>query len=140
MGSALCLVLGDIDNFKKVNVILPGAELEDAKELTERLRSQLETKKLAVNKSGEEIGKITASFGIAQLSVGADAQRLVQRADAKRGQVGPAATAWVPPNVPLQLTGLSAPEPRMRPRAGFSSPAHRLGCAEPHCVLAGANP
>ena len=68
-------------------VILPGAELEDAKELTERLRCQLETKKLAVNKSGEEIGKITASFGIAQLSVGADAQRLVQRADTLRGQV-----------------------------------------------------
>lgn len=54
-----------------------------AKVLTERLRSQLETKKLAVNKSGEEIGKITASFGFAQLSVGEDAQRLVQRADAK---------------------------------------------------------
>jgi GGDEF domain-containing protein len=88
LGSALCLVMGDIDNFKKVNVILPGAEFEDAKELTERLGSQLETKKRAVNKSGEEIGKITASFGIAQLSVGADAQRLVQRADAKRGQVG----------------------------------------------------
>jgi diguanylate cyclase len=88
LGSALCLVMGDIDNFKKVNVILPGAEFEDAKELTERLGSQLETKKRAVNKSGEEIGKITASFGIVQLSVGADAQRLVQRADAKRGRVG----------------------------------------------------
>jgi diguanylate cyclase len=25
LGSALCLVMGDIDNFKKVNVILPGA-------------------------------------------------------------------------------------------------------------------
>jgi diguanylate cyclase len=121
LGSALCLVMGDIDNFKKVNdafghpigdeilkifatvlaetvrdagsvaryggeefaVILPGAELEDAKALTEHLRRQLETKKLAVNKSGQEIGTITASFGIAQLSVGEDAQRLVQRADAK---------------------------------------------------------
>ncbi|HEU0160136.1 MAG TPA: diguanylate cyclase, partial [Hyphomicrobiaceae bacterium] len=64
-------------------VILPGAELEDAKALTEHLRRQLETKKLAVNKSGQEIGTITASFGIAQLSVGEDAQKLVQRADAK---------------------------------------------------------
>ena len=64
-------------------VILPGAELWNAKELTERLRSQRETKNLAVNKSGEEIGKITAAFGIAQLSAGMDAQRLVQRADAK---------------------------------------------------------
>ena len=121
LGSALCLVMGDIDNFKKVNdafghpigdeilkifatvlaenvqdagsvaryggeefaVILPGAQLEDAKQLTERMRSQLETKKLAISKSGEEIGKITASFGIAQLSVGEDAEKLVQRADAK---------------------------------------------------------
>src|SRR5262245_14019295 len=64
-------------------VILPGAELENAKALTERLRRQLENKKLAINNSGEEIGKITASFGIAQLSVGGDAQKLVQRADAK---------------------------------------------------------
>ena len=140
LGSALCLVMGDIDNFKKVNVILPGAEFEDAKELTERLRSQLETKQLAVNKSGEEIGKITASFGIAQLSVGADAQRLVQRADAKRGQVGRPQPRGCRRTFALQLTGTSAPEPRMRPRAGFSSPAYRLGCAEPHCVLAGANP
>ncbi|RPI30121.1 MAG: GGDEF domain-containing protein, partial [Hyphomicrobiaceae bacterium] len=121
LGSALCLVMGDLDNFKKVNdafghpigdeilkifatvlaenvqdagsvaryggeefaVILPGAQLEDAKQLTERMRSELETKKLAISKSGEEIGKITASFGIAQLSVGEDAEKLVQRADAK---------------------------------------------------------
>jgi diguanylate cyclase len=121
LGTALCLVMGDIDNFKKVNdafghpigdeilkifagvlaetvqdagsvaryggeefaVILPGSELENAKELTERMRVELETKKLAVNNSGTEIGKITASFGIAQLSVGEDAQKLVQRADAK---------------------------------------------------------
>jgi diguanylate cyclase len=121
LGTALCLVMGDIDNFKKVNdafghpigdeilkifasvladtvqaagsvachggeefaVILPGIELEDAKQLTERMRLELEGKKLAVNKSGTEIGKITASFGIAQLSVGEDAQKLMQQADAK---------------------------------------------------------
>jgi len=47
-------------------VILPGIELEDAKQLAERMRLELEGKKLAVNKSGTEIGKITASFGIAQ--------------------------------------------------------------------------
>jgi len=121
LGTPLCPVMGDIDNFKKVNdafghpigdeilkifasvladtvqaagsvarhggeefaVILPGIELEDAKQLTERMRLELEGKKLAVNKSSTEIGKITASFGIAQLSVGEDAQKLMQRADAK---------------------------------------------------------
>jgi diguanylate cyclase (GGDEF)-like protein len=66
-------------------VILPGAELEDAKELTERLRCQLETKKLA----------------IAQLSVGEDAQRLVQRADTLRGQVRGPQPRGCRPNAPL---------------------------------------
>jgi diguanylate cyclase len=102
LGTALCLVMGDIDNFKKVNdafghpigdeilkifasvladtvqaagsvaryggeefaVILPGIELEDAKQLTERMRLELEGKKLAVNKSGTEIGKITAPLAL----------------------------------------------------------------------------
>lgn len=50
---------------KNSRSFLPGAQLEDAKQLTERMRSQLETKRLAISKSGEEIGKITASFGIA---------------------------------------------------------------------------
>ncbi len=120
-GTALCLVMGDLDNFKKVNddfghlvgdeilkllaavlgenvrggdslaryggeefaIILPGAELEDAKRLTERVRSQLEAKQLAVNESGREIGRITASFGVAQLRKEDDAQSLIERADAK---------------------------------------------------------
>ena len=154
LDSALCLVMGDIDNFKKVNdafghpigdeilkifatvlaetvreagsvaryggeefaVILPGAELEDAKALTEHLRRQLETKKLAVNKSGEEIGTITASFGIAQLSVGEDAQKLVQRADAKLYEAKCAGRNRV-----------VAAERSVTCLAGFSSPAHRLG-------------
>jgi len=120
-GTALCLVMADLDNFKKVNddfghvvgdeilkllaavlgenmrgsdslaryggeefaIILPGAELEDAKRLTERVRSQLEAKQLAVNESGREIGRITASFGVAQLRKEDDAQSLIERADAK---------------------------------------------------------
>jgi diguanylate cyclase len=60
-------------------LMLPGAELEDAQAgCAERMRIELETKKLAVNKSGTEIGKITASFGIAQLSVGEEAHKLAQ--------------------------------------------------------------
>jgi len=70
-------------------VILPGIELEDAKQLAERMRLELEGKKLAVNKSGTEIGKITASFGIAQLSVGEDCPEAgaAGRYQALRGQV-----------------------------------------------------
>ena len=47
------------------------------------MRTQLEGMQLAVNDSGQEIGRITASFGIAELSLGDDADTLVQRADAK---------------------------------------------------------
>jgi diguanylate cyclase len=64
-------------------VILPETEVENARRITERMRSQLEGMQLALNASGQEIGKITASFGIAELSLGDDADTLVQRADVK---------------------------------------------------------
>jgi diguanylate cyclase len=63
-------------------VILPETDVERAREITERMRSQLEGMQLAVNDSGREIGRITASFGIAELSLGDDPDTLVQRADA----------------------------------------------------------
>jgi diguanylate cyclase len=118
-GTSLCLVLGDLDNFKQVNdafghlvgdeilkmfagvltecvqsfdtvarfggeefaVILPKTRLDAALDLTERMRRQLEAKELVLNESGEKIGKVTASFGIAQLGEQDDAERLIQRAD-----------------------------------------------------------
>ena len=120
-GTAMCLVMGDIDSFKGINdtfghqigdeilkmfakllssnvkgrdtvarfggeefaIILPETRLADAEHLTESIRSQLEGKELAVNNSGAPIGKITASFGIAQLGERDDADTLVQRADAR---------------------------------------------------------
>ncbi|HZT49395.1 MAG TPA: diguanylate cyclase [Hyphomicrobiaceae bacterium] len=120
-GTALSLVLADIDNFKRVNdlfghrigdeilkmfarvlidnvrttdtvaryggeefaIILPGTQVDSARAMTERMRSQLESMQLAVNASGQQIGKITASFGIAELIPGDDAETLVERADAK---------------------------------------------------------
>ena len=120
-GRDMCLVMGDIDNFKKVNdafghqvgdeilklfagvltqnvqsrdtvaryggeefaIILPQTTIQDAKALAERVRRELETKELAINESGKAIGTITASFGIAQLADGDDAETLIQRADEK---------------------------------------------------------
>lgn len=64
-------------------IILPHTKLEEAKQLTERIRTKFEAKKLAVNKSGQLIGKITASFGVAQLAEGDTARTLLWRADAK---------------------------------------------------------
>jgi diguanylate cyclase len=118
-GTELCLVMGDIDHFKRINdtfghlvgdeilkmfarlltasvterhtvaryggeefvIILPETELEDAKALTERIRSELECKKLAINKSGEQLGTVTASFGIAALTARDTCAKLVERAD-----------------------------------------------------------
>jgi len=120
-GTAMCLVMGDIDRFKGINdtfghqigdeilkmfakllssnvkgrdtvarfggeefaIILPETRLADAEHLTENIRIQLEGKELAVNNSGAPIGKITASFGIAQLGERDDADTLIQRADAR---------------------------------------------------------
>ena len=64
-------------------LILPETQVENALEITERMRSQLESMQLAVNQSGRQIGTITASFGIAELAADDDADTLVQRADAK---------------------------------------------------------
>ena len=62
-------------------IILPETKLADAERLTENIRSQLESKDLAVNTSGQLIGQVTASFGIAQLDDGDNAGTLVKRAD-----------------------------------------------------------
>ncbi len=64
-------------------IILPETRLVDAETLTENIRLQLEAKDLAVNTSGEPIGQVTASFGVAQLGEGDDAGALVKRADAR---------------------------------------------------------
>ena len=62
---------------------MPETRLESAKQLTERMRSQVEGMELAVSESGQEIGKVTASFGVAELGPADDADALIQRADAK---------------------------------------------------------
>jgi diguanylate cyclase len=117
----MCLIMGDIDNFKKVNdshghligddilkmfarllsdnvkgrdtvtrfggeefaIILPETHIAAAENLAERIRAQFEAKRLTNNTNGEKLGKITASFGVAQLRDGDSPDMLVQRADAK---------------------------------------------------------
>jgi diguanylate cyclase len=117
----LSLVMGDIDNFKKINdlyghqigdeilktfagvlvdnvhardtvaryggeefaLILPETHIESARQLTERVRRKVESLQLAVTESGQQIGTITASFGVAELAPGDDAEALIQRADHK---------------------------------------------------------
>jgi diguanylate cyclase len=64
-------------------IILPQTPVDGAANLAERMRVQFESKKLTVSKSGEPIGKMTASFGVACLSDLDTPDLLVQRADGK---------------------------------------------------------
>jgi diguanylate cyclase len=119
--SEMCLVLADLDHFKKVNdrfghpvgdmvlklfsellsnsikgrdtaaryggeefaLIFPHTKLDDAAHITDQIRSQLETKQWMLSASGQRIGTVTASFGVARLRPGEDPEALLKRADAK---------------------------------------------------------
>lgn len=64
-------------------IILPQTKAQHAESLVEQVRIQLEQTKLVLTESNRPLGKITASFGIAQLRHDDDPQKLIQRADAK---------------------------------------------------------
>jgi len=119
--SDMCLVLADLDHFKKVNdrfghpvgdmvlklfgellssnikgrdtaaryggeefaIIFPNTKLRDAAQLIDDIRTQLETKQWMLSGTGQRIGMITASFGVACLRRGEDSEALLRRADAK---------------------------------------------------------
>ncbi len=64
-------------------VILPQTKLAGAKNLGEQIRSELECKKWMHHRTGQPIGKVTASFGVAELRSGEDCDDFLDRADAK---------------------------------------------------------
>lgn len=64
-------------------VILPQTKLVGAKNLGEQIRSELECKKWMHHRTGQPIGKVTASFGIAELRQGEEYDEFLDRADAK---------------------------------------------------------
>jgi len=51
--------------------------------LGEQIRGELESKKWMHHKTGQPIGKVTASFGIVQLRNGEQSDGFLDRADAK---------------------------------------------------------
>ncbi|SEB92199.1 diguanylate cyclase [Rhizobiales bacterium GAS188] len=117
----LCLALGDIDEFKKINdrfghqvgdkvlkmfgellsknvegrdtaaryggeefaIIFPCTALPDATHIVDQIRRQLAAKQWMLSATGQRIGEVTASFGVAQLRRNEGAQTLLRRADAK---------------------------------------------------------
>lgn len=68
---------------EEFGIILPHTAQESAISLAERMRRQCESKQLVVRNAKQTIGKVTASFGVAQHREGEGPEMLVQRADAK---------------------------------------------------------
>jgi diguanylate cyclase len=64
-------------------VLLPHTRVEGARNLGEQIRGELEAKKWMHHKTGKPIGKVTASFGVAQLRPAEEPDAFLERADAK---------------------------------------------------------
>jgi diguanylate cyclase len=64
-------------------ILFPDAELSDAASILNQIQKQLESKRWAVAASGERLGAVTASFGVARLRDGESAENFLRRVDAK---------------------------------------------------------
>jgi diguanylate cyclase len=64
-------------------IVFPDADLSDATAIVNQIQKQLESKRWAVAASGERLGAVTASFGVARLRDGESADELLRRVDAK---------------------------------------------------------
>jgi diguanylate cyclase len=119
MRPGLCLMLVDLDHFKKINdnhghvmgdlvlkatakklqalcrdgaqafrfggeefvVIVPNANLAKARQIAESMRRSIEKIGVKDKRSGEVLGGITASFGVAQLEKGMNPLALIEKTD-----------------------------------------------------------
>jgi diguanylate cyclase len=117
----MCLLMCDLDHFKKLNdtyghpigdeilrlfaqilaenvrqgdtvarfggeefaIILTRCDTSTAARIAERIRLDISSRKLALNRNGQLITNITASFGVAQFIAGDTPETLIERADAK---------------------------------------------------------
>jgi diguanylate cyclase len=64
-------------------LMFPGAGLEDALRIVEKIRRDLESKRWVVGPKEERLGAITASFGLARLAFDESPENFVRRADSK---------------------------------------------------------
>jgi diguanylate cyclase len=62
-------------------LIFPGARLGEAATAVERIRVVLESKQWTIEPSGERVGKVTASFGVAKLRADESPADLLRRVD-----------------------------------------------------------
>ena len=66
---------------EEFSVVLPNADLEVAREIAERIRKRVGVKKIVKRSTGEDLGNITMSLGIARYDIGESMQELIKRAD-----------------------------------------------------------
>jgi diguanylate cyclase len=105
-GEQLCLIMTDVDHFKRFNdsfghltgdqvlrlvaQSLPGMSLQGAVALGENIRRSVMAKELMKRSTGESLGRVTVSLGVAALRGNDTAATLIERTDgclyaAKRG-------------------------------------------------------
>ena len=63
-------------------ILFPDAQLAEATTIVNQIKQQLEGKRWAIAASGERLGAVTASFGVARLREGESAEELLRRLDA----------------------------------------------------------
>jgi diguanylate cyclase len=64
-------------------IILPKADEETAISIAERIRTRFAGKNISLRGSNRPVGRLSASFGVAQLRPGEEAEHLLERADRK---------------------------------------------------------
>ena len=67
---------------EEFGVLLRGTGLEAAAKVAEQIRQTVETKKLVKKSTGDILGNITISIGVAQFAPGDTIEAVVRRADA----------------------------------------------------------
>lgn len=63
-------------------MILPNTALEDALKLSNQIREIVKSRELVKKSTGENLGRVTMSLGVAQFAVGDTPQTMIARADA----------------------------------------------------------
>ena len=66
---------------EELTAVLPGADLETCKSVAERVRKRIADAKLTRRTTGQEIGSVTVSIGVAQFRLPESAEALIERCD-----------------------------------------------------------
>ena len=93
-------------------LIFPGARLGEAVTAAERIRGVLESKQWTIEPSGERVGRVTASFGVAKLRADESPNDLLRRADERLYEAKVQGRNRVVADDPNDETSRSAPRNR----------------------------